>query len=51
MRALRVLIIEDETLIALLFEEVLVRPEYRTGDLGGKANTIQCGKAIADAIS
>ena len=31
-------------------EEVLEKEEYRTGDLGGKANTIGCGSAIADAI-
>ena len=31
-------------------EEVLDKEEYRTGDLGGKANTISCGSAIADAI-
>ena len=31
-------------------EGVLARPEYRTRDLGGKADTIACGKAIADAI-
>jgi tartrate dehydrogenase/decarboxylase/D-malate dehydrogenase len=31
-------------------EEVLEKEEYRTVDLGGKANTISCGSAIADAI-
>ena len=31
-------------------EEVLKKKEYRTIDLGGKANTICCGSAIADAI-
>ena len=31
-------------------EEVLEKEEYRTGDLGGNANTISCGSAIADAI-
>ena len=31
-------------------EEVLEKEEYRTGDLGGNANTIICGTAIADAI-
>ena len=30
--------------------EVLEKEEYRTDDLGGKANTISCGSAIADAI-
>jgi tartrate dehydrogenase/decarboxylase/D-malate dehydrogenase len=32
-------------------ERVLVVADLRTGDLGGKANTVQCGKAIADALS
>ncbi|QIG78768.1 tartrate dehydrogenase [Stakelama tenebrarum] len=32
-------------------EEVLARPEYRTRDLGGNANTAQCGKAIVDALT
>jgi tartrate dehydrogenase/decarboxylase/D-malate dehydrogenase len=36
--------------IVRAIEEVLAKGEYRTGDLGGKANTIQCGKAVADAI-
>jgi tartrate dehydrogenase/decarboxylase / D-malate dehydrogenase len=31
-------------------EEVLSKPEYRTRDLQGKANTMECGKAVADAI-
>lgn len=31
-------------------EEVLARPEYRTPDLGGSAGTVDCGKAIADAL-
>ena len=31
-------------------EEVLEKEEYRTEDLGGKANTIICGSAVADAI-
>ena len=31
-------------------EEVLEKEEYRTVDLGGKANTTNCGSAIADAI-
>ena len=31
-------------------EEVLEKEEYRTGDLGGKANTTICGSAIADAL-
>ena len=36
--------------IVKAIEEVLEKEEYRTGDLGGKANTISCGSAIADAI-
>ena len=36
--------------IVRAIEEVLEKEEYRTGDLGGKANTIGCGSAIADAI-
>ena len=36
--------------IVRAIEEVLEKEEYRTRDLGGKANTISCGSAIADAI-
>ena len=36
--------------IVRAIEEVLEKEEYRTVDLGGKANTISCGSAIADAI-
>ncbi len=36
--------------IVRAIEEVLGKEEYRTGDLGGKANTISCGSAVADAI-
>jgi tartrate dehydrogenase/decarboxylase/D-malate dehydrogenase len=31
-------------------EDVLVRPEYRTLDVGGKATTEIVGKAIADTL-
>jgi tartrate dehydrogenase/decarboxylase / D-malate dehydrogenase len=31
-------------------ETVLHEPKLRTGDLGGKANTVTCGKALAEAI-
>ena len=41
---------EASELIVRAIEEVLEKEEYRTGDLGGKANTISCGSAIADAI-
>ncbi|HRK18588.1 MAG TPA: tartrate dehydrogenase [Hyphomicrobiaceae bacterium] len=37
--------------IVRAIEEVLAKPEYRTRDLGGKTNTVGCGKAIADAIA
>ena len=36
--------------IVKAIEEVLEKEEYRTGDLGGKANTSSCVSAIADAI-
>ncbi len=36
--------------IVKAIEEVLEKEEYRTGDLGGKANTSSCGSAIANAI-
>ncbi|EHK54091.1 tartrate dehydrogenase [Allomesorhizobium alhagi] len=31
-------------------EQVLAEPALRTRDLGGKADTVTCGKAIADAL-
>jgi tartrate dehydrogenase/decarboxylase/D-malate dehydrogenase len=31
-------------------EDVLASPAGRTGDLKGSANTVECGKAIAEAI-
>jgi tartrate dehydrogenase/decarboxylase / D-malate dehydrogenase len=37
--------------IVRAIEEVLSKPDHRTRDLGGAADTIACGKAIADAIS
>jgi tartrate dehydrogenase/decarboxylase/D-malate dehydrogenase len=36
--------------IVRAIEEVLVYKEYRTGDLGGNANTKNCGAAILDAL-
>ena len=36
--------------IVAAIERVLAEPELRTGDLGGKADTATCGKAIADAL-
>lgn len=43
---------EPEAAASILraIEEVLGKAEYRTRDLGGTANTVECGKAIADAI-
>ncbi|MGL4288533.1 MAG: tartrate dehydrogenase [Phreatobacter sp.] len=41
---------EAAAAIVRAIEEVLAKAEYRTGDLGGKANTVGCGTAIADAI-
>lgn len=41
---------EAAAAIVRAIEEVLMKPEYRTRDLGGTANTIECGRAIADAI-
>ncbi|WP_457300139.1 tartrate dehydrogenase [Phyllobacterium sp. P5_D12] len=32
-------------------EAVLANPAQRTGDLGGTANTITCGRAVAEALS
>jgi tartrate dehydrogenase/decarboxylase/D-malate dehydrogenase len=39
----------DEIVAAI--EDVLPDERLRTGDLGGKANTIECGKAIAQRLS
>lgn len=41
---------EAAATIVRAIEEVLAKPEYRTRDLGGTAMTIDCGKAVADAI-
>ena len=32
-------------------ERILAEPALRTRDLGGKADTVTCGKAIADALN
>jgi tartrate dehydrogenase/decarboxylase/D-malate dehydrogenase len=37
--------------IVRAIEEVLAKQAYRTRDLGGPADTVACGKAIADAIA
>ena len=36
--------------IVQAIEAVLAQPELRTADLGGTADTITCGKAVADAV-
>ena len=36
--------------IVRAIEEVLENKNYRTGDLGGKANTKVCGTAVLDAL-
>ena len=44
---------EDEAAAAIVkaIEHVLAEPGLRTGDLGGKANTVACGKAVAAALA
>ncbi len=42
---------EAAAAIVRAIEEVLSKADYRTRDLGGSADTVACGKAIADAIS
>jgi tartrate dehydrogenase/decarboxylase / D-malate dehydrogenase len=42
---------EAAAAIVRAIEDVLAKAEYRTRDLGGKADTIACGKAVADAIA
>ena len=37
--------------IVAAIEVVLAEKELRTGDLGGSADTITCGTAIADALA
>lgn len=36
--------------IMTAIEAVLAKPNLRTGDLGGTADTVTCGKAIAAAL-
>jgi tartrate dehydrogenase/decarboxylase/D-malate dehydrogenase len=36
--------------IVAAIELILAEPGLRTRDLGGKADTIACGKAIAEAL-
>jgi tartrate dehydrogenase/decarboxylase / D-malate dehydrogenase len=37
--------------IVKAIERVLAEPKARTRDLGGAANTVACGKAVADALA
>ena len=37
--------------ILAAIERVLSQEALRTGDLGGKADTVACGKAVADALA
>jgi tartrate dehydrogenase/decarboxylase/D-malate dehydrogenase len=43
---------ETEAAAAIMraVESVLAEPALRTGDLKGKASTVECGKAIAEAL-
>ncbi|HEY4191518.1 MAG TPA: tartrate dehydrogenase [Mesorhizobium sp.] len=41
---------EAAAAIVSAIETVLAQPSLRTGDLGGRASTVECGKAIADAL-
>ena len=43
--------IEAANAIVKAVEKVLAEPKLRTRDLGGTADTVQCGKAIADTLS
>jgi len=42
---------EAASAIVKAVERVLAEPKLRTRDLGGAANTIECGKAVADALA
>jgi len=42
---------EAAAAIVTAIERVLAEPALRTRDLGGKADTVACGKAVADALS
>jgi tartrate dehydrogenase/decarboxylase / D-malate dehydrogenase len=44
---------EDQAAAAIMraIEAVLAEPALRTGDLKGRANTVECGKAIVDMLA
>jgi tartrate dehydrogenase/decarboxylase/D-malate dehydrogenase len=42
---------EASAAIVRAIEEVLADPKLRTGDLKGSADTVTCGKAVAEALS
>jgi tartrate dehydrogenase/decarboxylase/D-malate dehydrogenase len=42
---------EAAAAIVKAIEKVLAEPKLRTGDLGGTANTVDCGKAVAQALA
>jgi len=41
---------DAEAAIVSAIETVLANPATRTADLSGKANTVECGSAIADCL-
>jgi tartrate dehydrogenase/decarboxylase/D-malate dehydrogenase len=42
---------EAAAAIVKAIEKVLAEPKLRTRDLGGAANTVECGKAVAQALA
>jgi tartrate dehydrogenase/decarboxylase/D-malate dehydrogenase len=42
--------VEAGAAIVAAIERSLAEPKSRTRDLGGSASTVECGKAIADAL-
>lgn len=42
--------IQAAAAVVRAIEQVLAEPRYRTRDLGGVAGTIDCGRAVADAL-
>ena len=39
------------TAVITAVEKILAKPGLRTRDLGGSATTVECGKAIAEAVA